>query len=92
MKTFPKFRKFHKPHLLKNRTVHLDLLHPDSIGLKSLETTCISFGQLEAARRTIIRNLNKKKAKLFIRVFPRFPMTKFPQEVRMGGGKGSVDQ
>jgi large subunit ribosomal protein L16 len=46
--------------------------------------------QIEAARVTISRHL-KRKGKLWIRVFPHKPVTKKPQEVRMGQGKGPVE-
>jgi large subunit ribosomal protein L16 len=34
----------------------------------------------------------KRQGKLFIRVFPDRPVTKKPLEVRMGGGKGGVEE
>jgi large subunit ribosomal protein L16 len=34
----------------------------------------------------------KRAGKLWIRVFPDRPVTKKPLEVRMGGGKGSVEE
>ena len=57
-------------------------------GMKSLETTWLTARQLEAARKTIMRNL-KKKGKLWIRVFPDKPVTSKGVEFTMGGGKGS---
>ena len=59
-------------------------------GLKSLETHWITSRQIEAARRAAIRYF-KKKGKLWIRIFPDKPVTRKGIEVRMGGGKGSVD-
>ena len=92
MKQSPKFRKYQKPHLpAKCQKVFQKHSQPNSVGLQSLETVLISFGQLEAARRTIVRNIDKKQGQLLIRVFPSFPITKFPAEVRMGGGKGAVN-
>jgi large subunit ribosomal protein L16 len=32
----------------------------------------------------------KRKSKVWIRIFPDFPITKKPSEVRMGKGKGNV--
>ena len=46
--------------------------------------------QLEAARRQVSRGL-KKQELLWIRVVPDIPVTKKPNEVRMGKGKGSFD-
>lgn len=58
-------------------------------GLKSLESGRFKSNQIEAARRSISRNL-KRAGKLWIRVFPQIPVTSKPAEVRMGSGKGSV--
>lgn len=33
----------------------------------------------------------KRKGKVWIRIFPDFPVTKKPSEVRMGKGKGAVN-
>ena len=61
-----------------------------SFGLKALGTKWITAAQIEAARRVIVRVL-KRKAKLWIRIFPYKPVTSKGSEVPMGGGKGSVD-
>jgi len=58
-------------------------------GLKSLSAGRFKANQIEAARRSISRNL-KRAGKLWIRVFPQIPVTSKPAEVRMGSGKGSV--
>lgn len=50
----------------------------------------ISARQLEAARRTITRLLNRT-GKVFIIPFPHKAITKKPTAVRMGKGKGAVD-
>jgi large subunit ribosomal protein L16 len=34
----------------------------------------------------------KRAGKLWIRIFPDIPVTKKPLEVRMGGGKGGVEE
>ena len=60
-----------------------------TIGLKAAESGTISARQIEAARQSIMRKINRK-GKLWIRVFPSIPITKKPTEVRMGKGKGSV--
>jgi len=62
-----------------------------SYGLKTLDGGKISSRQIEAVRRVIVRKL-KRTGKLWIRVFPNVPITAKPNEVRMGRGKGSVDQ
>lgn len=59
-------------------------------GLKALESKWISSRQIEAGRKAITHH-TKRGGKLWIRVFPDKPVSKKPNEVRMGGGKGPVD-
>ena len=58
--------------------------------LKVLEPQRIKDCQIESARRAITRYL-KRSGKLWIRVFPDYPVSKKPADVRMGKGKGSVE-
>ena len=60
-------------------------------GLQALERGWISGVQIEACRVAANRRM-KRKGKLYIRIFPSKPITKKPLEVRMGKGKGGVDQ
>jgi large subunit ribosomal protein L16 len=60
-------------------------------GLQSLERTNISNVQIEACRVAVNRYL-KRRGKVWIRIFPDYPYTKKPLEVRMGKGKGNVDR
>ena len=60
-----------------------------TIGLKTAESGTISARQLEAARQSITRKI-ERKGKLWLRVFPDIPITAKPNEVRMGKGKGPV--
>lgn len=53
------------------------------------ESGLISARQIESTRQVINRYL-KRKGKIWIRLFPDFPMTSKPTEVRMGKGKGAV--
>lgn len=59
-------------------------------GLQALEPCWMTSRQLEAARRAIVRYV-RRRAKVWIRVFPDKPVTKRPAESRMGKGKGAVD-
>ncbi|MFC1662776.1 50S ribosomal protein L16 [Patescibacteria group bacterium] len=59
-------------------------------GLKALTGSWITARQIEAARRTITRKL-QRGGKLWVRIFPDKPVTIKGNEVRMGGGKGAVD-
>jgi len=59
--------------------------------MQCLEPGRITSRQIEAARMAIQRHV-KRAGKLWIRVFPHRPVTKKPLEVRMGGGKGGVEE
>lgn len=59
-------------------------------GIKSLQNGWIKNNQIEAVRVTLARQLHKG-GKMWIRIFPDKSITKKPQEVRMGKGKGDLD-
>ncbi|MDQ1350963.1 MAG: large subunit ribosomal protein [Acidobacteriota bacterium] len=59
-------------------------------GLQVLENVWITARQIEAGRIAINRQL-KRAGKLWIRVFPRKPVSAKPIEVRMGKGKGDPE-
>ena len=59
-------------------------------GLQALEPGWVTARQIEAARRTIVREM-KRRGKVWIRVFPSKPYTQKPPETRMGSGKGNVE-
>ena len=59
-------------------------------GLKALEPCWMTDRQIEAARVAMTRFV-KRDGKIWVRVFPDKPITKKPQETRMGKGKGSPD-
>ncbi len=59
-------------------------------GLKATEPAWLTSRQIEAARRAMTRSI-KRGGKIWIRVFPDKPVTKKPNETRMGSGKGSPD-
>lgn len=61
-----------------------------AFGIKSLETSFITGRQIEAARQAVTRYM-KREGQIWIRIFPDKPITKKPQDVRMGKGKGDVE-
>jgi large subunit ribosomal protein L16 len=61
-----------------------------SYGLKALEPIWMTNRQLEAARQAMTRAM-KREGNVWIRVFPDKPITRKPQEVRMGKGKGNPE-
>ena len=60
-------------------------------GLKALEPGWITDRQIEAGRIAITRFV-KRNGRVWIRMFPDKPITKKPQETRMGKGKGAPEQ
>lgn len=60
-----------------------------SFGLKAEVAGRIRSNQIEAARKTIARNMGKT-GKLWIRIFPDRPFTAKGAEVGMGKGKGDL--
>ena len=59
-------------------------------GLKATGRGRMTARQIEAARRAMTRHI-KRGGRIWIRVFPDKPITEKPIQVRMGGGKGSVE-
>lgn len=50
----------------------------------------ITSRQIESARQAMTRYI-KRGGKIWIRIFPHTPVTKKPQDVKMGSGKGSPE-
>jgi large subunit ribosomal protein L16 len=59
-------------------------------GLMALEPCWMTDRQIEAARVALSRGI-KRGGKIWVRVFPDKPVTKKPQETRMGKGKGAPE-
>jgi len=59
-------------------------------GLMALEPCWLTDRQIEAARVALTRDI-KRGGKVWVRVFPDKPVTKKPQETRMGKGKGAPE-
>jgi large subunit ribosomal protein L16 len=59
-------------------------------GLQAAEPCWMTARQIEAARVAMTRFV-KRGGKIWIRVFPDKPVTKKPQETRMGKGKGAPE-
>jgi large subunit ribosomal protein L16 len=59
-------------------------------GLKALEPAWVTDRQIEAGRIAITRFI-KRNGRIWIRMFPDKPVTKKPQETRMGKGKGAPE-
>ncbi|HOE10121.1 MAG TPA: 50S ribosomal protein L16 [bacterium] len=59
-------------------------------GLKAMSPAWVTARQIEAARIAITRKV-RRRAKLWIRIFPHKPITAKPAETRMGKGKGTPE-
>jgi large subunit ribosomal protein L16 len=89
----PKRTKFRKMFKGKNRGLAQsgNRVSFGEFGLKATERGRVTARQIEAARRAMTRHI-KRGGKIWIRVFPDVPISKKPLEVRMGKGKGNVEQ
>jgi len=60
-------------------------------GLRATEAGELSARQIEAARKKITY-VTKREGKYWIKVFPYKPLTKKPVGVKMGSGKGAIEE
>ncbi len=91
----PKRTKYRKPHRVsyEGKAKGKNVLSFGEYGLVAKEGAYVSSRQIEAARVAITREMKKAKSgKLFINIFPHLARTKKPLEVRMGSGKGNVEE
>jgi large subunit ribosomal protein L16 len=58
--------------------------------LQSLDMDRITSRQIESARQAMTRYV-KRGGKIWIRIFPHTPVTRKPQDVKMGSGKGNPE-
>ena len=84
-----KYRKQHKGRNTGVATNGYDVSF-GNFGLKAIGRGRLTARQIEAARRAMTRHFNRG-GRIWIRVFPDKPITEKPIQVRMGGGKGSVE-
>jgi len=84
-----KYRKQQKP-VLKTVDVQGSTIAFGIYGLKAITGGRITNRQIESARIAMTRYM-KREGQVWIRIFPDKPITRKPQEVRMGKGKGSLD-
>lgn len=84
-----KFRKAHKGRV-SSKSKAATTLSFGMFGLKSIDGLRVTARQIEASRRAAVRHM-KRQGKFFIRIFPDLPVSKKPNEVRMGKGKGSPE-
>lgn len=88
----PKKTKFRKVRKGKNDGVATrgNYLAFGDFGLQAVDNERITSRQIEAARTTMSRYI-KRGGKIWIRIFPHTPVTRKPQDVKMGSGKGNPE-
>lgn len=82
-----KFRKFQKGRTGGCSSNTQDLSF-GTFGIKTLQAGRLTARVIEAVRRTLSRSF-KRTGRIWIRVFPDIAVSKKPEEVRMGKGKGA---
>jgi large subunit ribosomal protein L16 len=89
----PKKRKYRKEFRGRMRGIATrgNKVSFGEFGIKALEPAWISSRQIEAARKKITA-ATKRGGKIWIRIFPDKPTTKKAAGVKMGSGKGDIDQ
>jgi large subunit ribosomal protein L16 len=84
-----KYRKMQKGRM-KGLSQRGHRLSNGMFGVKALNSVFVTSRQIEAARIAATRYM-KREGQLWIKIFPDKPITKKPLEVRMGKGKGALD-
>lgn len=95
MKLQPKKSKFSKSFKGKltnriNSKNKYNQLNNGSIGLKTLKNCKLTGKQIENLYHTLNKFL-KKAGTITINIFPQTPISKKPNEIRMGKGKGAIN-
>ena len=85
-----KFRKAHRGRM-RGEAQRGATVAFGEYGLQAIGRGWITAQQIEASRRAVTRFI-KRGGKIWVRVFPDKPITKKPQETRMGKGKGAPEQ
>jgi large subunit ribosomal protein L16 len=88
----PKKTKFRKVRKGKNDGIasRSNYIAFGDFGLQSIGNERITSRQIESARQAMTRYI-KRGGKIWIRIFPHTPVTRKPQDVKMGSGKGNPE-
>jgi large subunit ribosomal protein L16 len=84
-----KFRKVRKGRIRGVATSGNFIAFGD-FGLQAQDNQRITARQIEAARQAMTRYI-QRGGKIWIRIFPHIPVTRKPQDVKMGSGKGNPE-
>jgi large subunit ribosomal protein L16 len=88
----PKKTKFRKVRKGKNDGIATrgNYIAFGDFALQSITNERITSRQIESARQAMTRYI-KRGGKIWIRIFPHTPVTRKPQDVKMGSGKGNPE-
>lgn len=88
----PKKTKYRKVRIGKNdgNATRGNYVAFGDYGLQAQSNERVTSRQIEAARQAMTRYI-KRGGKIWIRIFPHTPVTKKPQDVKMGSGKGNPE-
>jgi len=89
----PKRTKYRRPHRVsfEGHAKGGDSIAFGQFGLVALEGAWVTARQIEASRVAMTRFM-KREGQVWIKIFPHLAKTKKPMEVRMGSGKGAVEE
>jgi len=85
-----KYRKVRKGRINGAVATSLSSIAYGRYGLVSMNSERITARQIEAARQAMTRYV-KRGGQIWIRIFPHTPVTRKPQDVKMGSGKGNPE-
>lgn len=88
----PKRTKFRKVRKGKIRGVATsgNTVAYGTYALQTTQSERITSRQIEASRQAMTRYV-KRGGRIWIRIFPHTPVTRKPQDVKMGSGKGNPE-
>jgi len=88
----PKKTKYRKVRIGKNdgNATRGNYIAFGDFALQSQSNERVTSRQIESARQAMTRYI-KRGGKIWIRIFPHTPVTKKPQDVKMGSGKGNPE-
>ena len=85
-----KYRKVMKGRIHGGTATSLNTIAHGRYALASTASERITSRQIEAARQAMTRYI-KRGGQIWIRIFPHTPVSRKPQDVKMGSGKGNPE-
>jgi large subunit ribosomal protein L16 len=85
-----KYRKVRKGRIHGGTATSLNTIAHGRYALASAASERITSRQIEAARQAMTRYV-KRGGQIWIRIFPHTPVSRKPQDVKMGSGKGNPE-